>query len=57
MRYFVLILVSAFVLLLAALTVVEVRNNGLDFLGVVSILIVLMFAIGLLGAFRNPPRA
>ena len=57
MRYAGLILVALFVALLAALTLVEVSRNGLGPLSIVSILIVAMFVIGLLGAFRNPPRS
>ena len=57
MRHAGLILVAGFVVLLAVLTLVEVSRNGLGPLSVISILIVVMFVIGLLGALRNPPGA
>ena len=55
MRGVGLLLVVAFIALLGVLTAVEIARNGLSPLGVISILVLAMFAIGLIGAFRSPP--
>ena len=55
MRATVLTLALLFIVLLAALTVADIANNGLTALDVVAVLILVLFSIGVLGALRNPP--
>lgn len=44
-----------FIGLLAALTVVAVVNNGVNVLTFVSLLVLAMFAFGIVGALREQP--
>ncbi|HEX8123407.1 MAG TPA: hypothetical protein VF549_19295 [Solirubrobacteraceae bacterium] len=46
----------AFILLLAGLTVAVTVQEGPDVLTVGSLLVLAMFAFGIVGALRNPPR-
>ena len=55
MRVTVLTLALLFIILLAALTVADIANNGLTALDVVAVLILVLFSVGVLGALRNPP--
>ena len=55
MRVTVLTLALLFIVLLAALTVADIANNGLTALDVVAMLILVLFSVGVLGALRNPP--
>ena len=55
MRVTVLTLALLFIVLLAALTVADIANNGLTALDVVAVLILVLFSVGVLGALRNPP--
>ena len=55
MRVTVLTLALLFIVLLAALTVADIANNGLTALDVVAGLILVLFSIGVVGALRNPP--
>ena len=55
MRVTVLTLALLFIILLAALTVADIANNGLTALDVVAGLILVLFSIGVVGALRNPP--
>jgi hypothetical protein len=50
-----LVLIAAFVALFAVLTIAELVSNGPSPLALVSLFILVMFAIGLMGAFRRPP--
>jgi hypothetical protein len=54
-RVTVLTLALLFIVLLAALTVADIANNGLTALDVVAVLILVLFSVGVLGALRNPP--
>jgi uncharacterized membrane protein len=42
--------------LLAALTVADAANNGASVLTVVSVIVLAMFAFGIVGALRHPPE-
>ncbi|MEJ7825249.1 MAG: hypothetical protein WKF48_07445 [Solirubrobacteraceae bacterium] len=44
-----------FIGLLAALTVIAVVNGGVNVLTFVSLLVLAMFAFGIVGALREPP--
>ena len=57
MRRALLIITLVFIGALAALTGIDVVRNGLSPLDVVSILILVFFSIGIVGALREPPRA
>jgi hypothetical protein len=54
-RVTVLTLAMLFIILLGALTVADIANNGLTALDIVAVLILVLFSIGVLGALRNPP--
>jgi hypothetical protein len=56
MRTFILIVALLFIAMLAALTVVDVIHYGVTALDVVSVLILVLFLTGIVGALRNPPR-
>jgi hypothetical protein len=56
MRIFVLVIALAFIAMLGALTVVDFVRNGLTPLGVVSVLVLALFSIGIIGALREPPQ-
>jgi hypothetical protein len=45
-----------FTLALAYLTVVDFVRYGVTALGVLGVLIVALFAVGIVGALRHPPR-
>lgn len=55
MRTVVLILALAFIGFLAALTIDVASRSGFDILTGASILILAMFAFGIVGALRHPP--
>lgn len=55
-RLFVLGAALVFIAGLGVLTVGEVSEYGFDGLSVFSLLIVLLLAVGVIGALRNPPR-
>jgi hypothetical protein len=46
----------AFIAILAGLTVVVAVRNGPDVLTVASLLVLAMFAFGIVGALRHPPH-
>ncbi|MCW2999131.1 MAG: hypothetical protein JWN65_2680 [Solirubrobacterales bacterium] len=52
----ILVVVLAFILLFAGLTLSVVVREGLDILTVVSIVILGMFGFGVVGALRQPPE-
>jgi hypothetical protein len=56
MRQAVLAIALVFTTLLGYLTVVDFVRNGVTALGVLGVLIVALFAIGVVGALRHPPR-
>jgi hypothetical protein len=55
MRQLVLVVALLFMGLLAVLTVFDAVHNGLNALDAVAILILALFATGILGALRHPP--
>ena len=46
----------AFIALLAGLTIAVTVQHGPDILTVASLLVLAMFAFGIVGALRNPPE-
>jgi hypothetical protein len=56
MRQAVFTIALVFTSLLAYLTVVDFVRYGVTVLGVLGVLIVLLFGIGIVGALRHPPR-
>ncbi len=55
MRTVVLVAALVFIVGFAALTVYSVGAGGFGVLTVVSLLILAMFALGIVGALRSPP--
>lgn len=55
MRTAVLTAALAMIGLLAFLTISDVADHGVDVLTVVSVLVLAMFAFGIVGALRQPP--
>jgi hypothetical protein len=55
MRLVVLSIALAFILLLGTLTVYVFVHNGVSADGVVAILILILFVVGIVGALRHPP--
>ena len=55
MRATVLTLALLFIVLLGALTVADIADNGPTPLDVVSVLILALLSIAVVGAVRNPP--
>jgi hypothetical protein len=56
MRQAVLAIAVVFTTLLGYLTVVDFVKDGVTAIGILSILIVVLFAIGIVGALRHPPE-
>ena len=56
MRLAVLTLALLFVGALSALTVRDIHMHGLTPVGVLAVIIVVVFAIGVIGALLHPPR-
>jgi hypothetical protein len=52
----ILLLVLAFVVLFAGLTITVIVRSGLDILTVTSLVILGMLGFGLVGALREPPE-
>ena len=57
MRVVVLAIALLFAGLFTVLTVIEIRNNGLDPLGVLAIAVIVIFVVGIVGALKNPPKS
>jgi positive regulator of sigma E activity len=55
-RLLVLAAALVFIVGLAGLTIAMIKAHGLNAGGVVSIFVVVMLAVGIVGALRNPPR-
>jgi len=55
-RVVVLTVALLFIAMLGALTVVDFVRNGVTPLGVVAILVLVLFMIGIVGALREPPN-
>ena len=56
MRYLVLPVAIAAVIAFAALTAIELSNNGVTFAGILSICVVIVLGVGVIGAALHPPR-
>jgi hypothetical protein len=56
MRRLVLATAVVFIALLTYLTVVDFARDGVTAVGILSLLIVILFAIGIVGALRHPPE-
>lgn len=56
MRVLVLAIAVVFIALLAYLTVVDFVRDGVTAVGIVSLLIVVLFTVGIVGALRHPPE-
>jgi predicted permease len=57
MRYILLVLVVAFTTFIGVLTVLDmVHQHGVSWLDVLSILIVVLFSTGIVGALLHKPR-
>jgi hypothetical protein len=55
-RSVILIAALAFIVMLGALTAVTAARHGVDVLIVVSVLVLALFAFGVIGALLHPPR-
>jgi len=55
MRTAILVAALAMIALLAGLLVADVAQFGIQALDVVGLLVVALFAFGIVGALRNPP--
>jgi hypothetical protein len=55
-RVTVLVITIVFIVGLAALTVADFVNNGVSIVGVLAVLILVMFTVGIVGALRHPPQ-
>lgn len=56
MRGAVLAIALVFIILLAYLSIVDFVHHGVTALGVIGLMIVLLFTIGILSALRHPPE-
>ena len=55
MRVVVLTIAVLFITLLGVLTVIDFIHYGITGLGVVALLVLVLFMIGIVGALRHPP--
>jgi hypothetical protein len=56
MRYVLLVIVVAFTALIGVLTALDMIHHGVTWLDVLSILIVILFGTGIIGALLQRPR-
>jgi hypothetical protein len=56
MRYLVLVIVVVFTVFIGVLTALDMIHHGVTWLDVLSILIVILFGVGIVGALLQPPR-
>jgi hypothetical protein len=56
MRILVLTITLVFIGVLGALTISDFVNNGVTVVGILAVLILVLFAVGIVGALRQPPR-
>ena len=56
MRYLLLLVVVVFTAGIAVLTVLDMVNNGVSWLDILALLVVVLFATGIVGALLQPPR-
>ena len=55
MRYVVLVIVVVFTVFIGVLTALDMIRHGVTWLDVLSILIVILFGVGIVGALLQPP--
>ncbi len=55
MRLLLLVVALLFTALIAVLTVMDISNYGLTWLDLLAIMIVVLFATGIVGALLHPP--
>ncbi len=56
MRILVLTITLVFIVVLGALTISDFVNNGVTVVGILAVLILVLFAVGIVGALRQPPQ-
>ena len=56
MRLLVFGIAVVFIIGLAVLTVIDISRHGVTGIGLVSILVLVVFGVGVLGALGQPPR-
>jgi hypothetical protein len=56
MRVAVLTIALVFIALLGTLTVSDFINNGVTAVGVIAVMILVLFLVGIVGALRHPPN-
>lgn len=56
MRFVVLVIVVVFTVFIGVLTALDIARHGVTWLDVLSILIVILFGTGIVGALLQPPR-
>ena len=56
MRYLVLVIVVVFTVFIGVLRALDMIHHGVSWLDVLSILIVILFGVGIVGALVQPPR-
>ena len=56
MRYLLLVIVVVFAAMIAVLTVLDMVHNGITWLDVLAILIVILFGTGIVGSLLHRPR-
>lgn len=56
MRYVLLVLVVLLTALIGLLTLLDMVRHGVNWLDIAAILVVVLFATGIVGALLTPPR-
>jgi hypothetical protein len=56
MRVVVFMVAIAFLCAMGALTALDFKNNGVTAAGVVGIVVLVVFGVGIIGALLHPPR-
>ena len=56
MRILVLVITLVFIAVLGALTISDFVNNGVTVVGILAVLILVLFGVGIVGALRQPPQ-
>lgn len=56
MRAVLLVITLVFIALLGGLTVNDIRQYGLTGVSVLALIVLVLFATGVVGALRHPPR-
>jgi hypothetical protein len=56
MRWVLLVVVLVFIAGMGLLTALDIAHTGLNWLDVLAILVLVLFATGIVGALLEPPR-